>query len=1088
MKSFVYALLVFSFTTIYFSTQVKAQCLTSNFATSDCTTFGMDILGFTFASTTHNSAGCDNAGGRTYFPSPVFNVTQGQTYSFTITSNAALTYYAAIWIDYNNNGTFETTENAWNSGSTSALSFTNNITIPLSTSVTTVKMRVRTSGETVMTSGDACTSYISVLFFPLPAFGETHDYDVTIAGTTSTVDMSATALVTPTTPVCSANSNVVVQIRNQSASTINFATNNVTVNSSVSGPNPLTFPAVILSSGTLASNATQNVTVATGYNMNTAGTYTFSASTSVTGDVNTSNDAMTNANVVVNATPTASLSGSSTICPSGTAQLSFTLAGGGPYSITYTNGVTPVTLTGITASPHVVTVTPGVTRTYTLTAASNSNCTASSASGTHIVTVRPASSATLSGTATICPAGSTTLTVTFAGTSPWSYTYTDGTTPVTVTGITNNPYTFSVTPPTARTYTGTAVSDFCAAGTVSGSASITISASSSAALAGNTNFCVGSSANLAVTLTGATPWSITFTDGTSTFTRTGINASPYSLSVTPTANTTYTLTGVSNPCGTGVVNGSATVTQITPPTALLTGGGTICSGNGTQLTATFTGSSPWVLTYSNGTTTAQVTAPASPYLFTLSPTVNTTYTATAVSMPGCNSGTASGSAVIVIGNTAAATLSGGANVCTGQSATLTVNLSGGAPYSFVYSNGSGNTTLNNITASPYTLTVNPGVATTYSLVSMNSTGCGSGSVSGSAVVTVANAPVGILSGGGSICQSSVAQLSVTLNGSGPWNFSYTDGTNTTTITGVSASPYTFSVAPSLNPTTYTLTQISDSQCGTGLFTGSASFVVGTPTTGVLTGPASVCVGGNAVLTFTLNGGTQAPYTLTYTEGTTPHTLTGISTNPYTHTVVVNSTTTYTLLTVSNSICPGGLNPSSIVIGINPPPTAAFTATVSNDSVTTINTSTMATSYSWNTGTNSNWVSSTNPVFVYGSSGTYVITLAVVGPCGVDTTQQTVVIVLPVSLDKLTNLSEGLKLYPNPSSGKFRIELPEHLQGSSKEFKMRITDLQGKILEERMINSKLSDTIELIVQQAAGVYLLSITDGERLYQTKLVLDK
>jgi hypothetical protein len=1062
----------------------QAQCLTSNFGTSDCNgnflVLNPGISSFIFASTTHTSAGCDNTTtGRTFFSTPVFNVTQSQTYSFTINSNANLTYYAAIWIDYNNNSQFESTENVWNSGSTSNTSFTGNITIPGTTAIGTVRMRVRTCGETVMTGNDACTSFLSVLFSPNADFGETHDYDVNISGSTPSIDMSATALITPTTPLCATNSNVVVQVRNNSATTINFATNNVTVNAAVSVTNPQTFPAVILSSGTLASNATQNVTVATGYNMTSAGTYTFNASTTVTGDVNTTNDAMTATNITVNAAPTASLSGSSTICANTTAQLSFTLAGGGPYSLTYTDGVTPVTQTGITASPFVVTVTPSVTRTYTLTSASNSNCPAS-ASGTHVVTVRPAATATLTGTATICPAGSTTLTVTFTGTSPWSYTYTDGTTPVTVTGITTNPYLITVTPPTARTYSGTTVGDFCGTGTVSGSAAISISASSSATIGGNANFCTGSSTSLQVNLSGASPWTITFSDGTTSFTRTGINSSPYTLSLTPTANTTYTLTGVTNPCGTGTASGSGTVTQITPPSVVLTGGETICSGNGSQLTASFTGTSPWVLTYSNGTTNAQVTANTNPYLFTLTPSVTTTYTATAVSMPGCSSGTASGSAVIVIGGTASASLSGGASVCSGQGANLTVNLSGGSPYSFVYSNGVGNTTVNNITSSPYSLSVTPGVNTTYSLVSMNSTGCGSGAVSGSALVTVANQPIGILSGGGSICQSGTAQLTTTLNGSAPWTFSYTNGTSTITVTGVTASPYSFPVSPSVNPTTYTLTQVSDSNCGTGLFTGSASFVVGTPTTGILSGPASVCAGTNAVLTFTLTGG-QAPFTLTYTQGTTPITLTGISNNPYSHTVLVSSTTTYTLLTVSNSICPGGLSPSSIVIGINPPPTAAFTATVSNDSVVLLNTSTMATSYSWNSGTNSNWVSGTNPVFVYGVSGTYVITLATAGPCGVDTTQQTVVVVVPVSNESLLE-EMTLGIYPNPSEGKFRVELPNELQ--NQELLVQITDLAGKIVYSGQRKEQKDLTLEL--NASAGIYLLQLNGAGKIWKGKVVV--
>jgi hypothetical protein len=672
------------------------------------------------------------------------------------------------------------------------------------------------------------------------------------------------------------------------------------------------------------------------------------------------------------------------------------------------------------------------------------------------------------------------LTVTFTGTSPWSYTYTDGTTPVTVTGITSNPYLIPVTPLTSSTYSGIAASDFCGAGTLSGSAAINISAASSASLGGNVSFCAGSSASLQINLTGASPWTITFSDGSSSFTRTGINVSPYTLSLTPLANTTYTLTGVSNSCGTGTASGSGIVTQITPPSVVLSGGETICFGNGTQLTATFTGISPWVLTYSNGSTNAQLTANTNPYLFTLTPSVTTTYSATAVSMPGCSSGNASGSAVIVIGSTAAASLSGGASVCSGQGASLTVNISGGSPYSFVYSNGVGNITVNNITSSPYFLNVTPGANTTYSLVSMNSTGCGSGPVSGTALVTVANVPIGILSGGGSICQSGTAQLTTTLNGSAPWTFSYTNGTSTITVTGVTASPYSFPVTPSVNPTTYTLTQVSDSNCGTGLVTGSASFVVGTPTTGILTGPASVCAGSNAVLTFTLTGG-QSPFTLTYTQGTTPITLTGISTNPYSHTVLVSTSTTYTLLTVSNSICPGGLNPSSIAIGINTPPTASFTATVSNDSAITLNTSTMATSYSWNSGTNSNWVSSTNPVFVYGVSGTYVITLATAGPCGVDTTQQSVVIVVPVSNESL--LEElTLGIYPNPSEGKFRVELPNELQ--NQELLVQITDLAGKIVYSGQCKEQKELTLEL--NASAGIYLLQLNGAGKFWKGKVVV--
>lgn len=1069
-----------------FSHSLLGQCPTSSFGTSDCNgnflIMNPSITSFTFASTTHNTTGCDNVTtGRTYFPSPVFNVTQSQTYSFTINSNANLTFYAAIWIDYNNNGQFETTENAWNSGSTSNTSFTGNITIPGSTAIGSVRMRVRTAGETVMAAGNACTSFISVLFAPNADFGETHDYDVNITGTTPSVDMSATTLVTPTSPMCGGNSNVVVQIRNQSASTINFATNNVTVNSSVSGPNPQTFPAVILSSGTLASNATQNVTVATGYNMTAAGSYVFNASTSVTGDVNTSNDAMAAASVTVNAAPTATLSGSSTICPSGFAQLTFTLTGSTPWSLTYTDGITPVTLTGITASPHVVSVSPTATRTYTLTAASNTNCPASSATGTHVVTVRPAATALLSGTATICPAGTATLTVTFAGTSPYSYTYTDGTTPVTLTGITTSPFLITVTPGSNRTYTGTALSDFCGTSSgFSGSASITISGTSTATLSGNVNFCAGSATNLNVALTGAAPWSITFSDGTSTFTSTGITSSPYSLSVTPSANTTYSLTGVTNPCGTGTASGTATATLISPPTVILSGGQLICSGSSSLLTATFTGTSPWVLGYSNGTTTTQVTANNSPYLLSVSPTVNTTYTAVSVSMPGCSSGSASGSALITIGNTAIGSMIGGGTVCSGQGTNLSVNLNGGAPYSFVYSNGVANIQVSGIMSSPYILPVSPGTTTTYSLVSMNSTGCGSGPVSGSSIVTVIPAPVGILSGGAAICQSGTAILSVTLSGNAPWAFSYTDGTTVNQVTGVNNSPYLLSVSAVASPSVFTLTQVSDNLCSTGPFTGSATVVIGTPTIGTLSGPASICPGNQASLSLNLTGGIHPPFSITYTQGTTPVTITGITSNPYVWNQSMGATTTFTLVTTSNTICTGGIAPSQIVVTLTPPVSASFTATASNDTVTTSNTSVNANSYLWNFGTNGNWVGGTNPLFVYSGGGNYTITLVAVGPCGTDTARQNVTIVAPVSVEEEFGDSGDWAIYPNPNAGSFQLLLPEAIR-DEQSVQIQILDMSGRTLFTRKYSGGPIQT-----DLSRGVYLLRVESEGRQFQKKFVI--
>ena len=114
------------------------------------------------------------------------------------------------------------------------------------------------------------------------------------------LDMGAFALASPGTIGCYGTSETVtITIKNYGTSTIDFSVNSCTVSASVTGPNPTTFTPVVLNSGTLASGATQDVVVSTSYDMSAVGTYTFNASTSVTGDGNTANDAMTPANRTV---------------------------------------------------------------------------------------------------------------------------------------------------------------------------------------------------------------------------------------------------------------------------------------------------------------------------------------------------------------------------------------------------------------------------------------------------------------------------------------------------------------------------------------------------------------------------------------------------------------------------------------------------------------------------------------------------------------------------------------------------------------------------------------------------------------------
>ena len=121
----------------------------------------------------------------------------------------------------------------------------------------------------------------------------------TTAGTFSTTglssDLQTLALNAPAVSAsgCYGSSiPVVIQLKNAGTTTIDFSTNNATVLTSITGTNPQSFTTTV-NTGTLAANATLNVTVTATYNMSAVGVYTINASSTLaTPDANLVNNSM----------------------------------------------------------------------------------------------------------------------------------------------------------------------------------------------------------------------------------------------------------------------------------------------------------------------------------------------------------------------------------------------------------------------------------------------------------------------------------------------------------------------------------------------------------------------------------------------------------------------------------------------------------------------------------------------------------------------------------------------------------------------------------------------------------------------------
>ncbi len=122
-----------------------------------------------------NSSGAD--GGYGDYTSEVASVAQGSTNQLTISagfSGSSYTEFWNVWIDYNQNGTFETSERVANGSSSSAGNLTTNITVPSNAVLGSTRMRVSMKYNSNAT---ACEDF---------GDGEVEDYTVNItAGSAS---------------------------------------------------------------------------------------------------------------------------------------------------------------------------------------------------------------------------------------------------------------------------------------------------------------------------------------------------------------------------------------------------------------------------------------------------------------------------------------------------------------------------------------------------------------------------------------------------------------------------------------------------------------------------------------------------------------------------------------------------------------------------------------------------------------------------------------------------------------------------------------------------------------------------------------
>jgi PKD repeat protein len=409
-----------------------------------------------------------------------------------------------------------------------------------------------TSGNSVTVA--APTGTAGTFDYSLVSVSDNHACSQAQSGSaTITVYPLPTASISGTTAVC----------RNAASPNITFT--------GASGTTPYTFTYKINGGSDLTVSTTSGNSVTVAVPTGTAGTFIYSL-VSVSDNHACSQTQSGSATITVYPLPTASIGGTTAVCQNATSpNITFTGASGtSPYTFTYKiNGGSDLTVSTTSGNSVTVAAPTGTTGTfiYSLVSISDNHACSQTQSGSATITVYPLPTASIGGTTAVCQ-NATSPNITFtgaSGTSPYTFTYKiNGGSDLTVSTTSGNSVTVAMPTGTAGTfiYSLVSVSDNHACSqTQSGNATITIYPLPTATISGTATICFGTSTNLSVVLTGTQPWSITYTDGTTPITITGITTSPKVISVSPSSTKTYTVTAVSDANCTGTsMTGSAVIT------------------------------------------------------------------------------------------------------------------------------------------------------------------------------------------------------------------------------------------------------------------------------------------------------------------------------------------------------------------------------------------------------------------------------------------------------------------------------------------------------------------------------------------------
>ena len=602
-----------------------------------------------------------------------------------------------------------------------------------------------------------------------------------------------------------------------------------------------------------------------------------------------------------------------------------------------------------------------------------------------------------------CPGQPTQFTSTSSNVAPgasylWDFND-DGTTDATTSAA-----TASFTYPAPGNYTAklTVRQGACEA---SSTIPVNIVPRSTAVLTGGGQICAADSATLSIALTGTGPWTVAYSDGSTTYITPGVLTSPYVVKVKPVVNTTYTMLNVAdvNNCP-GTASGAVSVTVENPPVITVgPAGGTKCVGEPVGFSVSATGTGLAYQWKKNGNNIGGATGST----FSI-PSASTgdagSYT---VQVSGaCGTPVTSAAAVLVVNQPPVFT-SQPINdaVCAGGNASFSAGASNATGYHWQVNTGSGFANL-----------ANGGVYSGATTGTLNITGATAGmdGYQYRVVVTGACPPPVILSGiatldvstspsitsvdvTGTQCVGGAVNFSVTATGT---DLTYQWKKNGTDIAGATSS--TFNISSTVVGDAGTYTVVVGAACGSPVVSDPIVRVVSVPP--AITSqpaPVAICAGSNASFSVGASNATGYRWQVNTGSGFVNLANGGVYSGANTATLLITGATTalngYQYRAIASGTCLPAATSTATALSVGTPTAlGSFTpltapvliGTPVKMTISFIGDAPASAVWNWNDGTTSNATVAGNTLtgtHVYATQNVYTPSITVTS-CGVTATQ------------------------------------------------------------------------------------------------------